>query len=183
MTQEQLAGIHGHNEELLALAYQELRQLAACYMRRERADHTLQPTALVHEAYLRLAERRAPFHNRLHFLSAAARAMRRVLTDHARARESAKRGGGWLRAEVSVGDLAEGDRLAAVDILALDEALGQLDRADPLATRIVELRFFGGLSNEEVAEALGCCVSTVEKRWRSSRAWLHTALAAGAGDA
>lgn len=165
-------------EALLALAYDELRQVAARYLRGEREDHTLQPTALVHEAYLRLAARHSPFESRLHFVHAAAKAMRQVLTDHAKARNAIKRGGGRRRCDLAMVGPADGAGSAPLDILALDEALQRLEAFDPRGVRMIELRFYGGLSNEEVARVIGCCESTVEKDLRAARAWLHKEIAA-----
>lgn len=160
---------------LMPLIYNELHQRAAAYMRDERAGHTLQPTALVHETYLKLVEQhRASFKNRAHFMAVAAKLMRRILIDHARARLCSKRGGGqspdsW-------------DEALAIQInsqeklLAVNEALENLHVLDPRQEEIVEMRFFGGLTVEETAEALGVSVRTVEREWTVARAWLYCQL-------
>lgn len=165
-------------DQLLPLVYDELRRLAASYMRRENAGHTLQATALVHEAYLQLVDQtRVTWQNRAHFFGVAARLMRRILVDHARARNAAKRGGGGqkLTLQEAVGLLGNRD----VELEALDDALTDLARLDPQQSRIVELRFFGGLTVEETAEVLGTSPSTIEREWRTARAWLHSQLTRG----
>ncbi len=162
-------------ETLVTALYQELRRLAAGCLRRERPNHTLQPTALVNEAYLRLAAQNQPQGNdRVQFLAVASHLMREVLIDYARTRNRAKRGGGL--APIQVEDL---DQLAAageVDLLALDEALDGLERIDSQQRRIVELRYFGGLSIEETAQVLGVSPATVKRDWRMAKAWLHREL-------
>jgi len=161
-------------ERLMPLVYGELRKLAASYLRRERSDHTLQPTALVHEAYLRLVDQRGvDWHNRAHFFGIAARMMRRILVDHARRRQAAKRDGAAYRISGS-GDLVEAGR--DPDLLALNSALDGLEALDPRQARIIELRFFGGLTVEEVARVLGLSTTTVESEWRAARAWLAVRL-------
>ena len=148
--------------ELLALVYSELRSMAARQMRNESSGHTLQPTALVHEAYLRLVDQKnTSFQNRAHFLNVAAQAMRRILIDHARRRQAAKREGGE---RVTLEDDARATPGPSLDLLALDAALSQLATLDPRQARVVELRFFGGLEVEEVAEALGSCFVTHSRR-------------------
>jgi RNA polymerase sigma factor (TIGR02999 family) len=163
---------------LFALVYDELRRLAASALRRERPDHTLQATALVHEAYLRLAdEPDARWENRAHFLAVAAQAMRRILVDHARGRNAQKRGGGDVRRSL---DGLEGIVAAEgpeVDLLALDEALGRLAVFDPRQARVVELRFFGGLTVEETAAVTGLSDRTVKREWQMARAWLRREMA------
>jgi RNA polymerase sigma factor (TIGR02999 family) len=160
--------------ELMPLVYNELRVLAASQMREERADHTLQPTALVHEAYLRLAGHRAGFRSRIHFYGAAAQAMRRILVDYARSRAAVKRG--------QREPLVDLDRVAAagidrqLDLVALDEALDRLTAMAPRAAKVVELRFFGGLSVEEAAAFLDISPATVKRQWSFARAWLYRAL-------
>jgi RNA polymerase sigma factor (TIGR02999 family) len=157
-----------------AAVYDELRRLAQHYMRGERQGHTLQPTALVHEAYLRLAEiHRIHFKDRSHFIAIAATTMRRILVDHARARARDKRGGGV--SVLSLQDVGAGPQ-QSVDLMALDLALDQLARMDPQQARIVELRFFGGLTIEETAEALGISPKTVNRDWAIAKAWLHQAV-------
>ena len=159
-------------ETLLPLVYRELRQLAANYLRRERKDHTLQPTALVHEAYLRLArESSNSFNNRNHFLGAAANVMRRVLVDHSRRRNAIKRGSGVPSLDIDQG-LDVGVDLR-VDLLALDQALTRLAELSPAPARVVELRYFGGLSIEETAAVLGVAPVTVKRHWAFARVWLY----------
>lgn len=161
-------------EELLPMVYAELREVAGAYMRRERANHTLQPTALVHEAYLKLAGvREADFNNRVHFFGAAAQAMRRILVDHARRQKAAKRD-----AEGRTVDLNEstaGIDLRS-DLVALDEALGKLAETAPEPAKVVELRYFGGMTVEETAAFLQVSTSTVKRHWIFARAWLLRAL-------
>jgi RNA polymerase sigma-70 factor (ECF subfamily) len=163
-------------EELLPIVYSQLRELAGSYMRRERAEHTLQPTALVHEAYLRLAGvRHADFHNRVHFFGAAAQAMRRILVDHARRQKATKRD-----RESGLAELAE-PAAAGIDLrsdlVALDEALSRLAETAPQPAKVVELRYFGGMTVEEAAEFLDISPSTVKRHWIFARAWLQRALA------
>jgi RNA polymerase sigma factor (TIGR02999 family) len=163
-------------ETLLPLVYGELRRLAAHYLRGERPGQTLQPTALVHEAYMRLLKDRPErWQNRAHFSAIAAHAMRQILIERARARDALKRGGGQPRVTFD-----EGLRAAApersIDIVALDAALDRLAALDPGQARIVELRFFGGLSIEETAEAIGVSPATVKRHWALARAWLAREL-------
>ncbi|BCS34534.1 DNA-directed RNA polymerase sigma-70 factor [Luteitalea sp. TBR-22] len=162
---------------LAADVYEDLRRLARARLSRERAGHTLQATALVHEAWIRLADhRRVAWQNRSHFLAIAAQCMRRLLVDHARARGRDKRGGDWER--VTLEDVGgHPDGLDPADVMALDEALEQLGRLDPRQAQVVELRFFGGLSVPEVAEVLGLSRRTIEDDWTHARAWLRRALA------
>jgi len=166
--------------ELVSLLYDELHRLASYYFRRERTKHTLQPTALVHEAYLRLvAQKHVVWKNRSHFLGVAAQVMRRILVDHARGRGAAKRGGGmrevtWDRALV----LSE-ER--APELLALDEVLSRLAAIDPQQARVVELRFFAGLSVEETAQTLGISPATVKREWSMAKAWLSREIREGNG--
>ncbi|MCX6633935.1 MAG: sigma-70 family RNA polymerase sigma factor [Acidobacteria bacterium] len=162
-------------ETLVPLLYRELRRLAAGCLRSERPNHTLHPTALVHEAYLRLAgQPRAEWGDRAHFLAVAAHVMREVLIDHARTRNRAKRGAGQPLVRLEDAGELGGD--AGVDLLALEDALHDLERIDPQQHRIVELRYFGGLSIEETAEVLGISPATVKRGWRMARAWLHREL-------
>jgi RNA polymerase sigma factor (TIGR02999 family) len=164
--------------EVLPLLYEELRGLAALYLRRERAHHTLQPTALVHEAYLRLmTQERVAWKNRAHVVGIAGRLMRRVLVDHARARHAAKRGGHETR--VALEDVDAADKMPDVEILDLDRALHKLAAFDARQSQIVELRYFGGLSVEEVAEVLSLSPATVKREWQMARAWLLRALQTG----
>jgi RNA polymerase sigma-70 factor (ECF subfamily) len=160
---------------LLELVYAELRDLAGGYARGQRAGHTLQPTALVHEAFLKLVHGGEPaFGDRAHFLAVAATAMRQILTDHARARAAQKRGGAWEK--VSLSDLRISAEEDEIDLLALDDALAKLAAFDPRKHRVVELRFFGGLTVEEVARVLDLSTTTVESEWRAARAWLAVRL-------
>jgi RNA polymerase sigma factor (TIGR02999 family) len=163
-------------DRLIPVVYDELRRQAARAMRREGREHTLQATALVHEAYMRLVDqRRVEWRNRAHFFGIAAEVMRRVLIDHARARLAAKRGGGGMR--ITLGD-ASGISAPDVDadVLALHEALDRLAGFDPDQARLVELRYFGGLTIEETAEALGVSAATVKREWVLARAWLRREL-------
>jgi RNA polymerase sigma factor (TIGR02999 family) len=168
-------GDAGARDRLIPLVYQELRQRAAACLRRERRSDTLQPTALVHEAYLRLVDqRRAVWRNRAQFLAVAAEMMRRVLVDRARAHRAAKRSGNWARVTLDPA-LAATDAVD-VRVLDLDAALTELASFDPRRSRIAELRFFGGLSLEEAGEALGVSLATAERDWQVARAWLFDAL-------
>ncbi len=158
--------------ELLPLLYAELRGLAQRRMAKERSDHTLQATALVHEAYLRLVTpEEASWENRAHFFRAAAQAMRSVLVDHARAKGAAKRGGDGQRVVLAEDIALVEDELG--DVLWIDEAIERLAERDPELARIVELRFFGGLTHEEIARVQGVTVRTIERGWRTARAWLR----------
>ena len=157
---------------LMPLVYEELRQLARQYLQRERSDHTLQATGLVHEAYLRLVDQSsATWQNRAHFLGVAAQVMRRILVDYARSHRAEKRGGGWDKLEFEEALAPSGER--SVDLVALDDALKELLALDPRQSQIVELRFFGGLTNEEVAEVLQVSPRTVKREWRIAKAWLR----------
>jgi RNA polymerase sigma factor (TIGR02999 family) len=162
-------------DRLMPLVYAELRKRAAAYLRRERPGHTLQPTALVHEAYLRMAgQDRAAWKNRAQFFGVAACMMRRILVDHARALNMAKRAGRLINVE-----LQDDHAVVAapdIDVLALDEALTRLAAFDARKTAVAELRFFSGLSVEETAQVLGVSVATVEREWQVARAWLYSAL-------
>lgn len=162
------------NSALPAL-YDELRQMAAGYLRRERADHTLQPTALVHESYLRLTRQHAvDWADRLQFLSIAARMMRRILADHAQARTATKRGGGATRLQLDAAlDFCD-ER--AISIAAVDQALRDLEALDPRQAQVVELRFFGGLTIEETAEVMGLSAATLKREWATARRWLQREL-------
>jgi len=161
-------------ERLMPLVYGELRRIAAGYFARERGDHTLQPTAVVHEAFLRLVDQQVEWQNRAHFLSVAATMMRRVLLDYAKAKQADRRGGGAHKVELEEFMAVTEDRLA--DVLAIDEALERLGALDKDQARVVELRFFGGLSVEESAEAMHLSPATVKRHWNSARAWLHREL-------
>lgn len=168
-------GEPGAAEALFAVVYADLRRVAAAYLKRERQGHTLQPTALVHEAYCRLVDADGiAFTDRHHFYAVAARAMRRILVDHARARGAAKRGGGAGRLPLDrLPELPE-ERDAWLE--ALDDVLQDLARLDERQARMVELRFFGGLTIEETAAALGVSHATVERDWKVARAWLAREL-------
>ncbi len=161
--------------KLLPLVYEQLRAIARQRMAQERAGHTLQATALVHEAYLRLVGgQQVPWMNRAHFYLAAAEAMRRILIEHARKRDRVKRGGDRRRVPVSVADLAaEQD---SEEILAVDEAVRRLEETDAQAAKVVQLRFFAGLSVDETARALDLSPRTIAREWAYARAWLHNAL-------
>lgn len=166
-------------DQMLPLVYEELHRLAARYLRRERPDHTLQPTALVHEAYLRLInQRQADWRNRAQFMGLAASAMRRILVNHARDRAAAKRRG--RREQVSISLLEAPSGGPEVELIALEQALERLAELDPRKARVVELRFFGGLTADEVAEVLEVSRATVEREWTFARAWLFDALDGGA---
>lgn len=170
-------GAPGAHDQLFSIVYTELRRIAANYMRRERADHTLQATALVHEAYMQLVDQtRVNWQSRAHFFGVAAQLMRRILVDHARNQGAQKRGGNAqvLSIEDSIG-------IASVPEVAfdeLDEALNRLQQLDADQAKLVELRFFGGLTVEEAAEVMGISTATVEREWRMARAWLHHQLTA-----
>lgn len=177
VTQLLLEVSHGDQHALdavLPLVYGELRRLARSYMRRERPDHTLQTTALVHEAYLRLLGQNANWANRSHFFGIAAKMMRRVLVDHAKHSGRVKRGGGAIK--VSLDEPAVFSKALDMNLLALDEALGRLEDVDPQRSKIVELRFFAGLSNEEAAQVLDISTATVQRQWAGARAWLYHEL-------
>jgi len=164
---------------LMPLIYAELRRMAAVHLQRERAGHTLQPTALVNEVYMRLVGGQAtPWQNRAHFFGIAARAMREVLVDYARRRIAGKRGGKDVeRVEIDVE--AQGVSPKIENVIAINEALERLARIDPEQSRLVELRFFAGLNVEETAEVMGASPTTIKREWRSAKAWLHRQLEIG----
>ncbi len=163
---------------LTPLVYDELHRLAGCYMRREPGGQTLQTTALVHEAYLRLVDQtRVRWQNRAHFFAIAAQMMRRILVDHARSRHYAKRGGGARPVSLDAAPPISAER--AGELVELDDALASLARIDPRKARVVELRFFGGLSVEETAELLGVSPNTVMRDWNMARAWLYREITEG----
>lgn len=165
-------------DRLAAVLYPELRRIAQQAFRRERNDHTLQPTALVNEAWLRLAGSAAlPGEDRGHLFAVAARLMREILIDHARRRSAAKRDGG---ARVTLSRVEVGDE-DGIDLLALDDALQRLDRIDAVKGRIVELRYFGGLSIEDTAQAMALSPATIKRHWQAARVWLFEALGGEAG--
>jgi RNA polymerase sigma factor (TIGR02999 family) len=166
---------HPVSEAMLSLVYGELRRLAASYLRRERPGHTLQPTALVHEAYVRLLDQRQiDWCNRAQFIGLAAVMMRRILVNHARDRVAEKRGGGAQHVPLTLA--GEGIGAVEVNLLHLHEALTRLSETDPRKGQIVELKFFGGLTTEEIAAALSISTATVERDWKFARAWLHRTL-------
>ncbi len=161
-------------DELIPLVYAELHRLAQAYLRRERRGHTLQSAALVHEAFLRLVDQRVEWRNRAHFFGIAAQLMRRILVDYARSRQSEKHGGDHLHLELdeALDEAAARD----ADLVALDDALKSLSELDPQQSRVIELRYFGGLTIEETAEVRGISDTTVEREWRLARAWLRREL-------
>jgi len=162
-------------EKLMPLVYEELRRLAAKYLRRERLNHTLQPTALVNEAYLRLIDQqKVEWQNRAQFFGLAAKLMRNILVDHARSHQAAKRGGEQYSVSLSRADQVSA--ASVVDLVALHETLERLTTHDPQKSNIVELRFFGGLTIEETAEVLDISHATVERDWKMARAWLRREL-------
>lgn len=164
-------------DKLMPLVYDELRRIASQYLRRERADHTLQPTALVHEAYLKLVDQqRVSWQNRAHFFAIAAQAMRRILVSYARQHLAAKRGG--PRQRLTLDEAMGAAQQREVDLIALDEAMTNLEAIDPQQSRIIELRFFGGLSVEETAQVIGVSPATVKREWTMARAWLHRRMSA-----
>jgi RNA polymerase sigma factor (TIGR02999 family) len=162
-------------DQLMPIVYEELRRQAARYLRREQAGHTLQTTALIHEAYVRLVDQRnMQWQNRAHFFGIAAQMMRRILVDHARSKKRTKRGGSEVR--VSLDEATVAVKGQDLDVVALDEALQRLAEIDEQQSRVVELRFFSGLSVEETAEVMGISKSTVKRDWSMAKAWLHREL-------
>jgi RNA polymerase sigma factor (TIGR02999 family) len=162
-------------DRLMPLVYDELRQLARGYLQRERSDHTLQATGLVHEAYLRLVDQTSTtWQNRAHFLGVAAKVMRRILVEHARRHGMQKRGGEWNKVEFNEAWAPAPAR--SVNLIALDDALHDLAKLNPQHSQIVELRFFGGLTFEEAGEVLDISSRTAERAWRAARAWLRRAI-------
>ena len=167
-------------DRLMAVVYQELRRRAAAHLRRERVEHTLQPTALVHEAYLRLVRQDLMvWQNRAQFFGVASQMMRRILVDRARARCTTKRSGRWARVTLDEGVAQHQAR--EVEVLDLDHALVELATFDPRKSQIAELRFFGGLSLEEAGHVVGLSVATVEREWQAARAWLYARLTGKTG--
>jgi len=179
ITQLLIAWGNGRREaldDLMPIVYADLRRLAGGYMRREAAGHALQPTALVHEAYVRLIDQKqVKWRNRAHFFGVAAGMMRRILVDSARRRRAEKRGGGWERVTLA-GDEPATDGHAEIDVLALHEALERLAEFDPQQERIVEFRYFGGLTIEETAEVVGSSPASVVREWTIAKAWLRADL-------
>jgi RNA polymerase sigma factor (TIGR02999 family) len=185
---ELLAGASSGDRDALSalfpVVYDELRQAAAAALRRERPEHTLQPTALVHETFLRLADdSRVWWENRSHFLAIASKVMRRILVEHARGRNAQKRGSGEVKRSLDDVDVAMPDTAGGVDLVGLDDALAGLAALDPRQARIVELRFFGGLTVEETATVVGSSPRTVKRDWQVARAWLKREMARLAPDA
>lgn len=177
LLQEWANGDQAALEELVPLVYDELRRLASRYMRRERQGHTLQTSALINEAYLRLVDQKnVKWHNRSHFYGVAAQVMRHILVDHARSRSRAKRGGGFQIESLDEQAVITSE---AAEVLALDEALKKLAEMDERKSQIVEMKFFGGLTTEEVAEVLNITSRTVEREWRKAKAWLNRAIVKG----
>ncbi len=169
------AGHRGAEAQLIPLVYSELRRLAAHYLRSERSDHTLQPTALVHEAYIKLTRLQdINWQSRSHFFATAATLMRRILVDHARAHRADKREG--FREAVSLEEALVVSPARSAQLIALDEALDRLAKLDARRSKIVELRFFGGLGEEETAQVLGVSARTVKRDWRVAKAWLYNEL-------
>ena len=178
---EALAALHDGDDDardrLVRAVYDELRVIARSHLRRERADHTMVTTELVHEAYEKMLGPSAAYSGRGHFFGAAARAMRQILVDHARRRSRVKRGSGERPVALDdVGEIAASDGSDGIDIVDLDDALTRLAEMDPRQAAVVECRYFGGLTVEETAEALGISDSTVKREWRTARAWLYAAL-------
>lgn len=171
------SGREGAADELVSVVYSELHNLASHFMRSERGDHTLQPTALVHEAYLRLMNQQSvTWQNRAHFFGIAAQSMRRILVDHARRKRAAKREGGN---RVTLDESLADTNPTPVDVLALDDCLSRLAELNERQAKVVELRFFGGLDIEQTAEALGVSPATVKRDWRFARAFLQRAMENG----
>lgn len=165
-------------DDLMPVVYRELRRRAGAYLRRERQDHTLQPTALVHEAYMRLVgQERVAWQNRAHFFAIASQMMRRILVDYAREHEAAKRPGAGVK--VMLDDRIGAAQPRACECIALDRALVELTRIDPRQGQIVELRYFGGLSEQEVGDVLSISRATVTREWQTARAWLYRRMTTG----
>jgi RNA polymerase sigma-70 factor, ECF subfamily len=173
------AGDHAAAEKLLPLVYSELHRLANAYMRRERPDHTLQPTALINEAYLRLIKEDVDWNSRAHFVGFAAHVMRRVLVDYARARNADQRGGKMERVEMQDHFAISPQRLEEVSLI--DEALDRLEKENPRQAKVVELRYFGGLSTEQIGAMLGIAPRSVKRDWALARIWLFEELKPHAG--
>jgi RNA polymerase sigma-70 factor, ECF subfamily len=175
-------GEPGAEQKLIECLYADLHRLARNYMRHERVGHTIQPTALVNEAYLKLIDREnRNWHNKAHFMAAAAVAMRRILIDHARCKLTQKHGGEWAR--IPLDDEAAVSTQRPEDLIALDQAMERLAAFDPELARLVEWRFFGGLSDEESAQLMGISTRTVKRRWSVAKAWLYGELNGGASAA
>jgi RNA polymerase sigma-70 factor, ECF subfamily len=176
LIQQWQAGSREAADKLIERVYPELKKIAAAYLNSERRDHTLAPTALVHELYLKfVASCPATVQNRTHFFAAAARSLRHILVDHARLHQAKKRGGNRLKVTLSAANSVVDSH--DEDLLGVDEALRELQQLDPRAAQVIELRFFGGLNEEEVAQVLGISRKTVQRDWRTARAWLMSRLA------
>jgi RNA polymerase sigma factor (TIGR02999 family) len=174
------AGDAGAADTLISVVYKELRRQAARYLAHERPNHTLRPTALVNEVYLRLAnQNRVVWQDRAHFFAVAATVMRRLLVDYARQQGASKRGGHVRTVALEDGEWISVSNAPDLDVLALNEALVELSAVDPLRTKMIELRFFAGLTSDETAEVLGVSTATVTRGWRLARAWLHHRLTHG----
>lgn len=172
------AGDQGSLDELIPLVYDRLSSLASSFLRHERADHTLETSSLIHEAYLRLVDQKqVQWRDRAHFFAIAGKMMRRILVDHSRKRSSAKRGGGVVM--LSLADSADEPVEPALDLVTLDGALNTLERSNAELARLVELKYFGGMTKHETAVVLGISTATVIRRWRMARAWLHSYLVEG----
>jgi len=168
-------------DTLMQAIYDDLRRLAMSHMQAERHDHTLQPTALVHEVYMKLIDQRSTdWKDRIHFFAVASRIIRRILVDHARERKAAKRGGGAERVPLDSVEVATG--IPGVDVDDLDEAMRELAEINPRQAQVVEMRFFGGLTIEEIAELLSVGKRSVDRDWQGARAWLHFRLSGAAED-
>jgi RNA polymerase sigma factor (TIGR02999 family) len=168
-------GDRGAFDRLLAAVYDELKRVAQRQMRKEREGHTLNTTGLVHEAYLKLVDQtQVEWKDRVHFFGIASRAMRQILVDHARRRSAQKRGGSWQQTTLEPGELPA--EMPAEEVLALDDALERLDQLDERLRQVVEYRFFGEMTEEEIAEALGMTTRTVQRDWVKARAWLYKEL-------
>lgn len=175
LLQDLSAGERDAVDELLPLIYDELKRLAAGYLRRERSGHTLQPTALVNEAYLKMIDiTQVSWQNKAHFIGVAANQMRRILVDHARQHNALKRGGELHI--VTLNDEIDASDEQSTELIALDDALTELAKMDPVKAKIVELKYFGGLTSEEVAEVLDVSVITVKRHWKMAKAWLYGEL-------
>jgi RNA polymerase sigma factor (TIGR02999 family) len=180
LLREVAAGDPSSMDALLQAVYDDLHGVAARAMQRERADHTLQATALVHEAYLKLIDQHAvAWNDRAHFFAVAARVIRRILVDHARGHGREKRGGGWQRLTLHEASELMSDGAGEVDLLAVDQALEQLARISELQARVVEMRFFGGLTIPEIAEVLSMGKRSVDREWACAKAWLYRELSTG----
>jgi RNA polymerase sigma-70 factor (ECF subfamily) len=172
-------GDRAAESQLASIVYGELRRIAARFMRRERSDHTLQATALVNDAYLKLMAQNKDWQNRAHFFAVASSLMRRILVDHARSHQAVKRGGGAAKVDLDQPDANSGLIFTperSEQLLALDESLSRLNKMDERQFRIVEMRFFGGMTDQEIAEVLGISIRTVVREWVLARAWLHSEL-------